>query len=385
MVLRRDVEVFSAALHLDAQTAEHVGDDPQFVVGAVLDGDLALRHGGHADEASDFNHVRQATVLGASQRRHTFDDQEVGTDAADLPAHAVDHLAQLLQVRLAGRVVNRGRALGQRRRHDNVCGARHRCLVEQHVGARQSVWGTGIEEPRCCIVAELCAELLESNEVGVHAAAANFVASRSRDGTHAKAAQHRSENHHGPAQRAAFGAERVRFEVVEVDVVRLEAPGAGAQVLCLHAEVAQQVDELVDVDDVWQIVDGDRLGREHHRAEYLQRLVLGTLRDDLPLQAVPALNDETSHAPEFRRTLHAFVRFLEGLSTPNWGLRAPCRGRVRSGWVGSATLFLLLMRTCQGVARLAHAAQNVRLAFQLGTLREDEVAAGFGLELRCND
>ena len=105
----------------------------------------------------------------------------------------------------------------------------------------------------------------------------------------------------------------------EVDVVGLKAVRAGAEVLGFHPEVAQQVDELVDVDDVWKVVDGHRLVREHHRTQDLQRLVFGPLRCDLPMQLVAAFNDETSHDPEFRGGVNASLTILTGFSTPEIG------------------------------------------------------------------
>ena len=325
VVLGRDLQVLSPALHADAQTLEHVGDDAKLVVRAILDGDFTLCHRREADETPNLNHVGQAAVLRASQRRHTFDGQQIGSDPADFATHAVDHFAELLEVGLACRIVNRGGALGKGRRHDHVGRACHRRFVEQHVGALQSVWRARVEETCGGVVGEFCTELLEPNEVGVHAAAANLVSTWTWDGSQAKPAQHRPQDHDGTSQRTSLGSKRLGLEVVQVHVVRFETPRPRAEVLGFHPQIAQQVDQLVDVDNVWQVVDGHGLCSEHHCTQNLQRLVLRTLGNDLPVQPLAALNDETSHAPEFRGPTHAPRRATSGLSTP-------IRGKVGRLW-----------------------------------------------------
>ena len=154
----------------------------------------------------------------------------------------------------------------------------------------------------------------------VHASATDFVSSWTGNRTHPEAAKHWPKNHDRASQASSFDSKRLGLQVVQIHVVGLKAPRARPQVLGFHAQVAQQMDELVDVDNVWQVVDGHGLRREQHGAKDLQRLVLGTLGDDLPLQAVPALNDETSHAPEFRRSRHAVPATSPGFSTPTGGL-----------------------------------------------------------------
>ena len=52
------------ALELDAHALEHPRDLTEVVLD-ILDGQLALGHGRHADEAPDFDHVREASVVAA--------------------------------------------------------------------------------------------------------------------------------------------------------------------------------------------------------------------------------------------------------------------------------------------------------------------------------
>ena len=74
---------------------------------------------------SHLDHVGQQRVLRAAERLDALDGQQVRGDARDACAHAVEHLAQLLQVGLAGGVVDRGRAPGQHGGHDDVGRARY--------------------------------------------------------------------------------------------------------------------------------------------------------------------------------------------------------------------------------------------------------------------
>ncbi len=86
-------------------------DDAQVLERYVADRQLRLRHGGHADEAADLDHVGKHRVLRAAERLHALDGQQVRGDARDAGAHAVEHAAQLLDVGFACRVVDRGGAL----------------------------------------------------------------------------------------------------------------------------------------------------------------------------------------------------------------------------------------------------------------------------------
>ena len=63
----------------------------------------------------------------------TVDGEEVAAYALDVGAHRVQHLAELLQIGLAGRVVDGGVAGGEGRGHHYVGGAGDGGLVQQHI------------------------------------------------------------------------------------------------------------------------------------------------------------------------------------------------------------------------------------------------------------
>ena len=77
MVLLRDVDIVPALLEADAEAGKLSGNDAQVLVRYVLDRQLRLGHGGHADERADFDHIGQHRVLRTAQRLYAMDRQQV--------------------------------------------------------------------------------------------------------------------------------------------------------------------------------------------------------------------------------------------------------------------------------------------------------------------
>ena len=142
---------------------------------------------------------------------------------------------------------------------------------------------------------ELAAQLFEAQKVGVHRPAADFIAARLGQLAAAVAAQHGPQNHHRAAQRAGLRHKLGRVHVVEVDVLGLETVGVGGQLAHFHAQVAQQLNELVDVADVGNVADGDGLRRQQYRAENLEGFVFGALGRDFAAQRFAAAYFKCSH------------------------------------------------------------------------------------------
>ena len=63
-----------------------------------------------------------------------------------------------------------------------------------------------------------------------------------------------------PPQGGTFAVEVVREQVTHVDVRGTERAHAFALPVHLHAHVGQQTDEVVHVQDVGQVADGDGVG-----------------------------------------------------------------------------------------------------------------------------
>ncbi len=136
-LLRRNENIVAPKFHLNTQSTELLRNDPQLRNLTVFDRDLRLRHGGHSDKRANLDHVGQHGVLGTCQFRYTFDGQQVRPNARDFSPHAVEHLAQLLQVRLTGRVVDRRCAFSHHGSHQHVGRTGHLSLIEQHIRTAQ--------------------------------------------------------------------------------------------------------------------------------------------------------------------------------------------------------------------------------------------------------
>ena len=233
-------------------------------------------------------------MLRATQRADPLNGQQVRAHARDACAHTVEHGRELLQVGLASRIVDRGRPLGQHGSHQDISRTRHRSLVEQHVCAPQPV-GSHLIELAFGIVAEVSTQSLYTLKVCVEPAAANLVASRFRDQRPSEASHKRSDDHHRASQARTAAQEIGRLEIVQVYPVGLKGIASGSQLLHAHTHVAQQVDQVVHVEDVGHVVDRHPLGGQQRGTDHLQCLVLRPLWHDLTRHAAAALNHERAH------------------------------------------------------------------------------------------
>ena len=132
--LARDEEIIVPFLDADAEAAEGGGDNAEMGYAGVLDGDFGTGHGGEADVTADFNHVGETVVRGPVQGWNALDGEEVGGNAGDAGPHGVEELAELLNVGLAGSIVDGGNAPGEDSRHDDVGRAGNGRLIKEHVG-----------------------------------------------------------------------------------------------------------------------------------------------------------------------------------------------------------------------------------------------------------
>ena len=222
------------------------------------------------------------------------DGQQVAADAADVGTHAVEQVAELLDIGFAGRIVDGGLSLGECGGHHDVGRTRHRSLVEQHVASLQPV-GANLIDIALGHVAEAGSQHLEAQEVGVQSAASYLVASGTGDDGFAEAGQQRSDHEHRPSERGAFLHKVVALQIIQVQVSGTETVGVAVDTLHLNTDIFQQADEVVDVEDVGNVGDGHLVGGEQRGADDLQGLVFGSLRSDGTLQRVPSFDDECCH------------------------------------------------------------------------------------------
>ena len=126
-----DVEVVAALPYFDAQTAENLWYETQMFNHYIFNRDVALGHGGHAYETSHLNHVGKQPVGGASKVVHTLDGQTVAAHAADAGTHPVEHLAELIDVWLAGGIHDGCGTFGTDGSHNDIGGTRDAGLVNR--------------------------------------------------------------------------------------------------------------------------------------------------------------------------------------------------------------------------------------------------------------
>ena len=294
MLVPGNVDIVAALLELDSHPRELRRNDPEVFERNVFDRDPAAGHRGHADKAAHLDHIGQQRMRGPVQTFDPVDHQQIRRDPRNQRPHAVQHPAQLLHVRLAGRIVDRRPALRQHGRHDDVGGTGHRSLVEQHVTSLQ-VFARNGKKVRAGIEIEFGPELLKTDEMRVQPPTSDFVAARLRDVTDSVARQQRPDNHHRTAQPGRPVAVVVALQVIEIDLLRLERVRALAEPVDDHPHLFEQFDQLQHVDDGGNVMDNDLLRRQQRGAQYLQRLVLGPLRTDLAFERRSSLHFKCCH------------------------------------------------------------------------------------------
>ena len=291
VLLFRNKEVVALNLYLHTQSAESLGNDSQVADRHVLDAYTGSTHGSHTDERAHLDHIGQDAMLGSVKRLHAHDSKKVAAYAADLSAHGVEQMAELLDIRLAGCIIDGGGSLGKHRSHDDVGSTRNRSLVEQHIAALQFP-GFYLIDIALVVVHELGTQTLESQEVGVETTAAYLVATRLGDGCLATASQQRTNHQHASTQRGALSHKLQAVEIVELQLVALECIVVATVLSYLHAYLPEQLDEVVHVEDVRHILDAHRLVGKDSSANHFECLVLGTLRNDGSCERMTAFYDK---------------------------------------------------------------------------------------------
>jgi hypothetical protein len=155
----------------------------------VLDHQLAARDGREADERGDLDVVGTDTVPRTAEAGAAVDAEDVRADAVDLRTHRDQKAAEILHVRLARRVDQRGVALGKHGGHHGVLGGGHGRLVHEEAGAGQPVRRA---QGEVALDLDLGAERGEGVQVRVDAASTDDVTARGRHEDLAAAGEQRS-------------------------------------------------------------------------------------------------------------------------------------------------------------------------------------------------
>ena len=151
-------------------------------------------------------------MLRTVQFVHALNGNQVRADAADVGSHAVQHVAQLLQVRLTSGIIYGSRAFGDNGSHNNVGRACHRGLVEQHVTTLQLLGGN-LVYVTVVQVLKLGTQIFESQEVSVQTPAPYLVTARLGDDSFTESCQQRTDHQHAATQCGALPHKLVAFQI----------------------------------------------------------------------------------------------------------------------------------------------------------------------------
>ena len=222
---------------------------------------------------------------------HAFDSKEITSYSADFSSHGIEHLAQLLHIRLASGVIDSGCSFCQHGRHNDVRSTGDRRFVKQHIRTFEM-----LAEKTVCqqvfVVAESRAEIHHALEMRVQTPATDFVSTRLGICHFAQTRQKRTDEHNGTTQFIAFLEEVRAAQISRVKAAGGEGVLAFRQFLYRNAHRCEQVDEVIHIEDVRQIINNHRLFCQQHCAKHLQRFVLRALRRDRTVQFVSSFYDK---------------------------------------------------------------------------------------------
>ena len=139
---------------------------------------------------------------------------------------------------------------------------------------------------------ELRAKVFEAQEVRVQTAPTDLVATGFCHDGPAEARQQRPNHQHRASQRGTLAHELVAAEVLQIHLVGLKGVAALRALCHLHVDVAQQLYQVVHVENVGNIADFHLLVRKQRGTNHLQGLILGSLRSDFALQEMSSFNDK---------------------------------------------------------------------------------------------
>ena len=93
-------------------------------------------------------------------------------------------------------------------------------------------------------------------------------------------------------ERTAFTQKLVRFQIVQVDSIGLKCIGIGSRMLHLHLHVAQELYQVIHIQDIRYIMDCHFFRRKQCCTNDLQGFILCALRNNLTGQPVTAFYDK---------------------------------------------------------------------------------------------
>ena len=246
--------------------------------------------GAKREEGRDLVEVVGEGVLGAAELVDAVDLEHGAAAAGDARAHRGEKRAELLHMRLGGRVDEARAAARQGRAQHEVLGRRDRGVVGPVIGGHQAPMAAYGE--RAAPALDLGAEGEEDVDVRIDLARAERAAGDVVVEPGAPEAREEGRHQHDRRAHAARQAHAVVADAVAV----AQPQDAGREIdVDVGAELTEEVEELPHVGDVGHAPQHDRFGRQQRRAEDRQhRVLVGRGRDD-SAQRATAVHDQMAH------------------------------------------------------------------------------------------
>ena len=286
LLLPGNEHIVAPLFQLQSQPAEAVGNDSQVLPGHILDGELTVCHGCHADKAAHLYHIRKNAVRGSMQRLHSLYGEQVGSYAGNLCPHLVQHPAKLLDVRLTGCIIDGGLPLGCHGCHHDIGRTGHGSLIEQHIGAFQTVLTLELVPFLLLIVCEGSPQVAHAPEMGIQASAAYLVSSGLSVEHLPQSAEQRAYEHDRAAQLGAFLYKRRALNERRINVRCLEAVAVFTFPGDNNPHIAEQLDKIVHIQYIGDILYNHLFWGEKNGTDDLQCLIFCSLRGDFTVQVM---------------------------------------------------------------------------------------------------
>ena len=233
-------------------------------------------------------------MLSTAKSLHALNTEEIRGNARNLCSHAVEHIAELLYIRLTGSIIDSRGAFCKYGGHDDIGSTGDRSLVEKHITALEPV-GPKLIDITTSHTTITCAKLMEAEEVGVKTTAAYLVATRLCHGGMTETAEQRTYHKHRATESRTFLHELVAAKIVKSEFVGLEAILTVIELANLHTDIHQQLYKVVDIEDIRDILYHDLLIGKKSGADDLKSLILCALRNNSTTKRITAFNKECFH------------------------------------------------------------------------------------------
>ena len=151
-------------------------------------------------------------MLSTAKSLHALNTEKIRGNARNLCSHAVEHIAELLYIRLTGSIIDSRGAFCKYGGHDDIGSTGDRSLVEKHITALETVSPEFIDITTSHTTVT-CAKLVETEEVSIKTTAAYLVATRLCHGGMTETAEQRTYHKHRATESRTFLHELVAAKI----------------------------------------------------------------------------------------------------------------------------------------------------------------------------